>query len=89
MIKIFKYNNKCIKFKLNWSIFFKTFTKKHSFLSQYGHRINESWFNRSFGITKKHFTKQDSSPCSLLRKIGIQINNTVYTSKENNLQFPS
>ena len=32
----------------------------------------------------KHFTKQNSSLCSLHGKIGIQMNNTVYTSKEKN-----
>lgn len=31
MMRIFKYNNKCIKFKLNLSFFLKTFTKKHLF----------------------------------------------------------
>ena len=35
----------------------------------------------------KHFTKQNSSLCSLLEKIGIRINNTVYTSKEKNYEF--
>ena len=30
----------------------------------------------------KHFTKQNSSLCSLLGKMGIQMNDTVYTSKE-------
>ena len=35
----------------------------------------------------KHFTKQNSSLCSLHEKIGIRINNTVYTSKEKNYQF--
>ena len=37
----------------------------------------------------KHFTKQRSSLYSLHRKIGIQMNNTVYTSKEKNLEFSS
>ena len=37
----------------------------------------------------KHFTKQNSSLCSLHGKIGIQMNNTVYTSKEKNYQFSS
>ena len=32
----------------------------------------------------KHFTKQSSSLCSLHGKIGIQMNNAVYTSKEKN-----
>ena len=35
----------------------------------------------------KHFTKQNSSLCSLHGKIGIQMNNTVYTSKEKNYHF--
>ena len=33
----------------------------------------------------KHFTKRNSSLCRLYGKIGIQINNTVYTSKEKKL----
>ena len=37
----------------------------------------------------KHFTKQSSSLCSLHGKIGIQMNNTVYTSKEKNYKFSS
>ena len=37
----------------------------------------------------KHFTKQSSSLCSLHGKIGIQMNNTVYTSKEKNYEFSS
>ena len=37
----------------------------------------------------KHFTKQNSSLCSLHGKIGIQMNNTVYTSKEKNYEFSS
>ena len=37
----------------------------------------------------KHFTKQNSSLCSLQGKIEIQMNNTVNTSKEKNYQFPS
>ena len=37
----------------------------------------------------KHFAKQNSSLCSLHGKIGIQMNNTVYTSKEKNYQFSS
>ena len=37
----------------------------------------------------KHYTKQNSSLCSLHGKIGIQMNNTVYTSKEKNYQFSS
>ena len=45
------------------------------------------YYYRSFGITMKHSTKQNSSICCLNGKIGIQSNNTVYTSKEkiNNL----
>ena len=35
----------------------------------------------------KHFTTQNNSLCRLHGKIGIQINNTVYTSKEKNYQF--
>ena len=34
--------------------------------------------------TMKHFTKQNSSRYSLYGKIGIKINNTVYTLKEKN-----
>ena len=37
----------------------------------------------------KHFTKQSSSLCSLHGKIGIQMNNAVYTSKEKNYEFSS
>ena len=37
----------------------------------------------------KHFTKQSISLCSLHGKIGIQMNNTVYTSKEKNYEFSS
>ena len=37
----------------------------------------------------KHFTKQIRSLCSLHEKIGIQMNNTVYTSKEKNYEFSS
>ena len=37
----------------------------------------------------KHFTKQSSSLCSLHGKIGIQMNNTAYTSKEKNNEFSS
>ena len=33
--------------------------------------------------------KQNSSQCSLHGKIGIQMNNAVYTSKEKNYQFSS
>ena len=33
----------------------------------------------------KHFTKQNRSLCNLNGKKGIQINNTVYTSKEKNM----
>ena len=58
-------------------------------MSQYGHRLHKSWFNRWFGITLKHFTKQSCSLCSLHGKIGIQKNNTVYTSKEKNYEFSS
>ena len=32
----------------------------------------------------KHFAKQNSSLCNLHGKIGIQMNNTVYTSKQKN-----
>ena len=39
-------------------------------------------------LTDHHETKQKSLMCSLHGKIGIQINNTVYTSKEKNYQFP-
>ena len=35
-------------------------------------------------LTDHHETKQKSLMCSLHGKIGIQINNTVYTSKEKN-----
>ena len=38
-------------------------------------------------LTDHHETKQKSLMCSLHGKIGIQINNTVYTSKEKNYQF--
>ena len=37
----------------------------------------------------KHFTKQNSSICSLRGKIGIQMYKTVYTPKEKNYQFSS
>ena len=37
----------------------------------------------------KHFTKQRSSLCSLHGNIGIQMNNTVYTSKKKNYKFSS
>ena len=37
----------------------------------------------------KHFTKQSSSLYSLHGKIGIQMNNTVYTSKEKKHEFSS
>ena len=37
----------------------------------------------------KHFTKQNSSLCSLHGQIGIQMNNTVYTSKEKKCEFSS
>ena len=37
----------------------------------------------------KHFAKQNSSLCSLHCKIGIHINNTVYSSKQKNHQFSS
>ena len=37
----------------------------------------------------KHFTKEKRSLCRLHGKIGIQINNTVYTSKEKNYQCSS
>ena len=37
----------------------------------------------------KHFTKQSGSLCSLHGKIGIQMNNTVYTSKEKKYEFTS
>ena len=37
----------------------------------------------------KHFTKQSSTICSLHGKIGIQMKNTVYTSKEKNYEFSS
>ena len=37
----------------------------------------------------KHFTKQSNSLYSLLGEIGIQMNNTVYTSKEKNCEFSS
>ena len=45
------------------------------------------WFNRSFGITMKHLTKQNSFLCNLHGKIGIQINNNIYTSTEKNRNF--
>ena len=61
---------------------FKTFTINSPYLSQYDHRIHKGWLNRSFGITRIHFTIQSSSLCSLHGEIGIQMNNTVYTSKE-------
>ena len=38
-------------------------------------------------LTDHHETKQKSLMCSLHGKIGIQIKNTVYTSKEKNYQF--
>ena len=37
----------------------------------------------------KHFTKQSSSLCSLHGKIGIQMNCTIYTTKEKKYQFSS
>ena len=37
----------------------------------------------------KHFAKHNSSLCSLHGKIGIQMSNTVYTSKRKNDQFSS
>ena len=37
----------------------------------------------------KHFTKQSSSLCLMHGKIRIQMNNTVYTSKEKNYKFSS
>ena len=37
----------------------------------------------------KHLTKQSSSPCSMHGKKGIQMNNTVYTSKGKNYKFSS
>ena len=37
----------------------------------------------------KHFTKQTSPLCSLHGTIGIQMNNTVYTSKQRHYQFSS
>ena len=37
----------------------------------------------------KHFAEQNSSLCSLHGKIGIQMNITVYTSKQENDKFPS
>ena len=37
----------------------------------------------------KHFAKHNSSLCSLHGQIGIQMNNTVYTSKEKNYEFSS
>ena len=37
----------------------------------------------------KHFIKQKSYPCSLHGKIGIQMNNTVHTSKEKKYEFSS
>ena len=37
----------------------------------------------------KHFAKQNSSLCSLHVKIGIQMSNTVYTSKRKRYQFSS
>ena len=58
-------------------------------MSKYGYKIHNSLFNRSFGINMKHFTTQNSSLCSLRGKLGIQINNTVYTSKEKNSQLSS
>ena len=80
-----RYIKICIKFKLNLNLFYNIYNKLVIFFT-----INivmdfiKSWLNmyRSFGITLKHFTKQNSSPCSLHGKIGIQMNNTVYTSKE-------
>ena len=35
----------------------------------------------------KYFTKQSSSLCSMHGEIGIQMTNTVYTSKEKNYKF--
>ena len=37
----------------------------------------------------KHFIKQIRSLCSLRGKVGIQMNNTVYISKEKNYEFSS
>ena len=37
----------------------------------------------------KHYTKQNSSLCSLHGTIGNQMNNTLHTSKEKNYQFSS
>ena len=37
----------------------------------------------------KHFTKPNTSPRNLHGKVGIQISNTVFTSKEKNQQFSS
>ena len=37
----------------------------------------------------KHFTKQSSPLCNLHGKIGIQMYNTTYTSKEKNYEFSS
>ena len=70
-------------------MFFKTFKIKSPYLSQFAHRGHESELSRSFRITLKHFTKQNSSSSSLHGKIRIQIDNTVYTSKEKKLQFSS
>ena len=41
------------------------------------------------GISMKHLTKQSSSLSSLRGNIGIQMNNTVYISKEKNYEFSS
>ena len=52
------------------------------YLSQYGHKSLLIWdHNEIFHITKKLHMQH-------AWKIGIQINNTVYTSKEKNYQFP-
>ena len=49
---------------LKFELFFKPFTINPPYLSYYGLRIHKDCFDRSFGITMKHFTKQNSFPFS-------------------------
>ena len=44
---------------------FQNITINLPYLTPYAYRIHKSWFNRSFGINMKHFTKQISSLYSL------------------------
>ena len=77
---ILKYHEHVLMSSLNWISFTNIHKTSPYFLYNMAIELKKKISNRSFGITMRHFIKQNSSLCSLHEKLGIQINYTVYTS---------